>query len=171
MADPEVIARMHTDIDAHRQNGRTATAHAIEMEMAAYTAGGLIPAAYAPPPEPVVVVPDVAPEPAAAVEGPVSPETYEVQTKTELHDEAANRDLAVGGTKDDLMDRLEADDRAHDAEVAAATEPEPPTYEDWAKADLAAECEKRGLPTSGTKADLIDRLEDDDDAKNGQTPE
>lgn len=41
-----------------------------------------------------------------------SGETYETETKGELHDEAESRGLAVSGTKDDLMDRLEADDAA-----------------------------------------------------------
>lgn len=35
-------------------------------------------------------------------------------------------------------------------------------YNNMLKADLVAECEKRGLATDGLKADLIARLEADD---------
>jgi SAP domain len=35
-------------------------------------------------------------------------------------------------------------------------------YSDWSKAELEAECERRGLSKSGTKADLAARLEADD---------
>lgn len=35
-------------------------------------------------------------------------------------------------------------------------------YEEWVKDDLIAEAENRGLPKSGTKDDLIDRLKADD---------
>ena len=35
-------------------------------------------------------------------------------------------------------------------------------YEDWTKDELAAELESRGLAKSGTKAELIERLTEDD---------
>ena len=35
-------------------------------------------------------------------------------------------------------------------------------YEDWTKDELAAELESRGLAKSGTKAELIARLQEDD---------
>lgn len=35
-------------------------------------------------------------------------------------------------------------------------------YEGWTKDELAAELEKRGLPKSGNKDELIARLEEDD---------
>lgn len=35
-------------------------------------------------------------------------------------------------------------------------------YQDWTKAELSAELESRGLPKSGTKDELIARLEADD---------
>lgn len=44
----------------------------------------------------------------------------------------------------------------------AATEDEP--YDDMSKADLQAECDARGLPTSGNKDDLVARLVEDDEA-------
>lgn len=34
-----------------------------------------------------------------------------------------------------------------------------PPYSDWIATDLAAECTRRGLPKSGTKPDLVARLE------------
>ena len=41
-----------------------------------------------------------------------SGETYETETKEELREEASARGLPVSGTKETLMDRLEADDAA-----------------------------------------------------------
>jgi len=38
------------------------------------------------------------------------------------------------------------------------------------KAELIAECEKRGLDTSGLKADLIARLEDNDSQPKEKAP-
>lgn len=37
-------------------------------------------------------------------------------------------------------------------------------YESWTKDDLVAELDKRGLPKSGNKPELIERLEADDAA-------
>lgn len=35
-------------------------------------------------------------------------------------------------------------------------------YEEWTKDDLASELERRGLPKTGNKADLVARLTDDE---------
>lgn len=43
-------------------------------------------------------------------------------------------------------------------------------YSDMLKAELIAECEKRGLDTSGLKADLIARLEDNDSQPKEKAP-
>ena len=42
--------------------------------------------------------------------------------------------------------------------------PEPEGYESWTKDELQAELEKRDLPKSGNKDELIARLEEDDAA-------
>jgi hypothetical protein len=42
-------------------------------------------------------------------------------------------------------------------------------YEAWSKDDLVTELEERGLPKSGNKPELIDRLEQDDLAKAADT--
>ena len=44
-------------------------------------------------------------------------------------------------------------------------------YDEMLKADLKAECEKRGLDTDGLKAKLIKRLEADDKAKEAKSAE
>jgi len=44
-------------------------------------------------------------------------------------------------------------------------------YEAWSKDDLVAELEARGLPKSGNKPELIDRLEQDDLAKEAEAAE
>ena len=46
------------------------------------------------------------------------------------------------------------------AEVVPGEEVElPPDYATWTVAELRAECERQGLPTSGVKATLVNRLE------------
>lgn len=47
-----------------------------------------------------------------------------------------------------------------DEEVEAETETE--GYESWTNEELQAELESRGLTKSGNKAELIERLEEDD---------
>ncbi|HSE47499.1 MAG TPA: SAP domain-containing protein [Gemmatimonadales bacterium] len=42
--------------------------------------------------------------------------------------------------------------------------PEPEGYESWTKDELQAELEKRDLPKTGNKPELIERLEEDDAA-------
>lgn len=42
-------------------------------------------------------------------------------------------------------------------------------YSEWLKADLQTEASERGLPTSGTNAELAERLEADDAEKAGET--
>lgn len=46
-------------------------------------------------------------------------------------------------------------------------------YEGWLRTDLQTECERRGLPTSGNKAELVDRLvaADEQDAEEGSGTE
>jgi beta-lactam-binding protein with PASTA domain len=47
-------------------------------------------------------------------------------------------------------------------DAVAPEEVEAVSYSEYTKAELEAEAEARGLPTSGTKADLTARLEADD---------
>jgi hypothetical protein len=47
-------------------------------------------------------------------------------------------------------------------EQPAANEDEQDRYADWSKADLVGECERRGLPKSGTVPELTARLQADD---------
>lgn len=44
----------------------------------------------------------------------------------------------------------------------APAETEAASYAGWTKGELEAELQKRGLPTSGNKPDLIARLEEND---------
>lgn len=54
---------------------------------------------------------------------------------------------------------------APEVEVVDLLEPEPgPEYGAWLIADLRKECERRGLPRSGLKDDLVARLCAADDA-------
>lgn len=57
--------------------------------------------------------------------------------------------------------------------VEEVSEPEPPDeeeeeevapYDGWTKAELADELEKRGLPKSGTRDELVERLIEDDES-------
>ena len=49
-----------------------------------------------------------------------------------------------------------------DAYPVPESEPETASYAGWLKADLVAEAESRGLDTTGTKDDLIARLDGND---------
>lgn len=53
--------------------------------------------------------------------------------------------------------------------VGGSPPPEPSAegkpYEDWSKAELAEEAENRGLAKSGTKEELVARLQEDDEAQ------
>lgn len=53
-----------------------------------------------------------------------------------------------------------------EAKTAATetTTDEVPPYDTWSKPELVQEAEARGLATTGTKAELVARLEEDDDA-------
>jgi hypothetical protein len=63
--------------------------------------------------------PTKAKAPADHSEDTFSDETYEPMSVEERDEELANRELEVGGTPDEQMDRLEADDAAVAAEVPA----------------------------------------------------
>jgi len=60
-------------------------------------------------------------------------------------------------------DLLAAAGYGPDPDPSEASEaPEPVDYTGWLKADLVAEAEARGLDTTGTKDDLIGRLDGND---------
>jgi SAP domain len=113
--------------------------------------------------------------------------SYEANTVEELRVELERRELPKTGTKAELIERLEADDAAKvapaswetestvetesvetvpaEAESAEAEPEGEPSYEANTVAELSAELESRELPKSGTKAELIERLETDDNAE------
>lgn len=56
-------------------------------------------------------------------------------------------------------------------EPADEATPEPPSvYDTWLRADLESECRGRRLSTSGNKAELVQRLIDDDNQTAGPEP-
>lgn len=57
---------------------------------------------------------------------------------------------------------LTTDGGGQPAETEESTEDVPP-YEDWTVKELQDECRARGLTVSGTKAELVSRLEEDDE--------
>ena len=61
---------------------------------------------------------------------PTPEETYESWTKEELHDELQNRGLSVGGSKDEQISRLEANDLAAGFTVPADADRCTETYVD-----------------------------------------
>lgn len=63
-----------------------------------------------------------------------------------------------------LPDGRQVRNVAHAKTVYAGDEPVALVYEDMSKDDLAAELERRGLPKSGNKDELIARLVEDDEA-------
>jgi hypothetical protein len=88
-------------------------------------------------------------------------ETYIASVGAEPHPDIAED--VVGEIK------VEAEDSESPAVAAVIEEMEAETfietddeYTDWTVAQLKEELGNRGLPVSGTKAELIERLEDDD---------
>ena len=67
---------------------------------------------------------------------------------------------ARGGEADGTLATAQ---RAEDARIGDGAT----SYEDWTLEQLSDEAKRRGLPSSGTKADVRGRLEEDDTARNG----
>ena len=59
-------------------------------------------------------------------------------------------------------DESGADKKGRDPEEPVGEEGEVTPYSEWTKQELQDECESRGLAKSGTKDELIARLEEDD---------
>jgi hypothetical protein len=75
---------------------------------------------------------------------------------------------------DDQVARMDAEaDRQESGEVTVPTElvvdDDLPAYEDMSLADLQDECRARELPISGTKPQLIKRLEENDRLREQQS--
>lgn len=60
------------------------------------------------------------------------------------------------------MDELDAAEAAAQSQQEGAPEDDNRPYAEWAPAELKAELKARQLPTSGNKAELVQRLEEDD---------
>ncbi len=88
-------------------------------------------------------------------------------TVEQLKDIARDKDLPVGGTKAELIERLNeeaVDEVAPEAEGGPAAEAEEEAdYDEWTVDELKDALRSRGLMVSGTKAELVERLEGDDD--------
>lgn len=89
---------------------------------------------------------------------------YEEWNKPELAAECRERGLDSSGTKDDLVLRLMQDDEESEGEQEESI-PDHNDYDLWKKAELVAECKKRGLATLGKNDELIARLQEDDAKK------
>lgn len=74
--------------------------------------------------------------------------------------EALNAAGAAASTDNDGASRLGAENTGDSSDSSGA---EDEFYEDQLKADLVAELESRDLATSGTKAELVERLAADDE--------
>lgn len=85
------------------------------------------------------------PTPRALEEQPHTGDTGRVDEQTERLSEDGRKSLGPEGS-----DRLGPDD-----------------YEDATNAELRDELRARGLPTSGSKSELLERLEDDDEESEG----
>jgi hypothetical protein len=73
-------------------------------------------------------------------------ERYEGQTKAELSDQLAGRDLPKTGNVDELIERLIEDDQARER------------YEGLTKAELSDQLAARDLPKTGNVDELLERL-------------
>jgi hypothetical protein len=86
---------------------------------------------------------------------------YEDRTKDELQDEARRRGLPVSGKKQEIIDRLTDADEDKGGEDNGDDE-QSENREDRTKDELQDEARRRGLPVSGRKQELLDRLADAD---------
>lgn len=93
--------------------------------------------------------------------------TYRDLSRDELRDELQDRDLPVAGTKDELIERLEADDDGREDEathrVRADSNGNPGAFEPIpgpTRDEIRDELQERGLSVAGTKEELLERLEE-----------
>jgi post-segregation antitoxin (ccd killing protein) len=93
--------------------------------------------------------------------GDEQPEDREDRTKDELQDEARRRGLPVSGKKQEIIDRLTDADEDKGGEDNGDDE-QSENREDRTKDELQDEARRRGLPVSGRKQELLDRLADAD---------
>ena len=89
--------------------------------------------------------------------GPLSQETID-DLLTRFPVERVEYFIAEAKARADEYDQLVEDT---ESETEPADEPEP-GYEDWTAEQLRGELELRGLAKSGSKAQLVQRLEEDD---------
>merc|ERR1712176_1619575 len=85
-------------------------------------------------------------------------------TKAELVDECKTLGLDQSGTKPELIERIrqkwaEKDNRKKEKDEAKNSDNEDGPIEDWTKAELVDECKRLGLDQSGTKPELIERIQ------------
>jgi uncharacterized protein YnzC (UPF0291/DUF896 family) len=84
-------------------------------------------------------------------------------TVEQLKDIARDKELPVGGTKSELIERLNEDAVDSNAEGGPAAEPEEEAaYDEWTVEELKDALRSRDLPVSGNKAELVERLAEDD---------
>ena len=97
-------------------------------------------------------------------------ENYSNMKEKQLIKLCKERNLSEKGKKPELIARLEIDDykMLKEADVDEETADEYPDYMDFESMKLGAlkkECKERGLETKGKKADYLERLAADEDAK------
>merc|ERR1712176_357589 len=100
-------------------------------------------------------------------------------TKSELVDECKTLGLDQSGTKPELLERIrqkwaEKSNKNKEKDVAKNSDNEDGPIEDWTKAELVDECKKLGLDQSGTKLELIERIQQkwaEKDNKNNEKEE
>ncbi|HET9889652.1 MAG TPA: SAP domain-containing protein [Mycobacterium sp.] len=83
----------------------------------------------------------------------------------EQRGEAVNIETGVVTPPGEPLPSADAPRSDEDAPVDVNGDGQVDAYERATKADLVAQCEQRGLPTAGTKADLVRRLQEADAAK------
>jgi len=109
----------------------------------------------------------------AGLDGATDWNTFAV---ADLKAELGQRNLPKNGKKSDLVQRLKDDDAGapvgqHEAPSESAPTKKPATkatkagYSALSATKLKEECTARGISTGGNKADLVERLEDDDAEK------
>lgn len=97
--------------------------------------------------------------------------SYARLSEQDLRSILSGRGIDSSGSKASLVSKLQASDAANAAPEDETEDDEEDEYTSWSLKALKAECKDRGLPRTGTIAELAARLEENDAEDDGEEDE